>query len=299
MAGVPLSKIRRPSNRKIFVLVIRRFGDMFYSKDACEIIKGASYSASRLKLDLFIHITDKAVHTDRLLTPMLNLKRVDGILFVDIDREVRTLKKVIERKIPCLVMNNYLKEPINCIAIDNKNAAIEVVEYLISLGHKKIAILTGDLTTQAGRDRFEGYRVALLQNNIPINPAYVRRGNFSRLPAYQAALALLGLRQRPTAIFASSDIMALEAINAARERKLNIPRDISIAGFDDSPLTTYSCVGLTTVRQPIVEMARLGVENLYRIISGRVKQLPVKILLPAELMIRESCKAVIAPPNLG
>lgn len=276
-------------SHKIFALVVRRFEDIFHSFYVSEIIKGASYSASHLKIDLLIHITEKTIHADWLTSPTLNLDYIDGILFADIDCDIKTLKKVVERKIPCLVMNNYLKEPINCIAIDNKNAAIDVVNYLVGLGHKRIATVTGDLATQAGIDRLEGYKVALTQNNIAINANYIRTGNFLRTPAHQAALTLLALRERPTAIFAASDVMALEVISVAKEKKIKVPEELSMVGFDDNPLVEYSSVSLTTVRQPIVEMGRLAVENLYRIITAKIKDLPVKILLPTELIKRKSC----------
>ncbi len=284
--------IRRSSTYKIFALVVRRFEDIFHSFYVSEIIKGASYSASRLKIDLLIHITDKTVHADWLNSPTLNLSCIDGILFADIDCDVKTLKKVIDKKIPCLVMNNYLKDPINCIAIDNKNAAIDVVEYLIGLGHKRIATISGDLSTQAGKDRLEGYKVALAQNKISLNTNYIRTGNFLRTQAHQAAQTLLSLRDRPTAIFAASDIMALEAITVAKNKKINVPNDLSVAGFDDNPIVTYSSISLTTVSQPIVEMGRRAVEDLHAVVSGKVKQLPVKTLLPTRLIKRGSCRKI-------
>lgn len=282
----------KTSMHKVFALVVRRFEDVFHSFYASEIIKGASLAASRLKIDLLIHITEKTVHEDWLSSPTLNLDYIDGILFADIDSDVKTLKKVIDKKIPCLVMNNYLKEPINCISIDNKNSAIEAVEHLLSLGHKKIAAISGDLATQAGKDRLEGYKVALTQHGMPINLNYIRTGNFLRTPARQAAQTLLSLKDRPTAIFAASDIMALEAIGVAKEKKIKFPEELSIVGFDDNPLVSYSAIKLTTVRQPLSEMGRLSVENLYRIVTGAAKESPVKIILPAELVVRESCKKI-------
>ncbi|MEK6715003.1 MAG: substrate-binding domain-containing protein [Candidatus Omnitrophota bacterium] len=283
--------LKQTSHHEIFALVVRRFEDIFHSFYVTEAIKGASYSASRLKIDLLIHITEKTVHEDWLNSPTLNLDYVDGIIFGDIDSDVRTLKKVVEKKIPCLVMNNYLKEPINCIAIDNKNATVEVVNYLVGLGHTKIATITGDLSTQAGIDRLEGYKVVLTQHNLPINANYIRTGNFLRTPAHQAALTLLTLRERPTAIFAASDVMALEVINVAKEKKIKVPEELSVVGFDDNPIVEYSSVSLTTVRQPITEMGRLAVENLYNIVTGKIKGLPVKILLPTQLIKRKSCQA--------
>ncbi|PIQ89542.1 MAG: hypothetical protein COV72_02650 [Candidatus Omnitrophica bacterium CG11_big_fil_rev_8_21_14_0_20_42_13] len=282
----------KTSLHHVFALVVRRFEDALHSFYVSEVIKGASLAASRLKIDLLVHVTEKKVHVDWLNSPTLNLEYVDGILFADIDCDVKTLKKVLDKKIPCLVMNNYLKDPINCISIDNKNAAVEAVEYLINLGHTKIATISGDLSTQAGKDRLEGYKVALTQNKIPINLNYIRTGNFLRTPAHQAAETLLSLTDRPTAIFAASDIMALEAISVAGKKNIKVPEQLSVIGFDDNPILSYSALGLTTVRQPITEMGRLAVENLYQIVNKKAKQVPIKVLLPTKLIKRESCKEV-------
>jgi len=115
-----------------------------------------------------------------------------------------------------------------------------------------------------------------------------------RTQAHQAAQTLLSLRDRPTAIFAASDIMALEVITVARDQKINVPNNLSVAGFDNNPVVAYSSISLTTVGQPIVEMGRRAVEDLHAIISGKVKQLPVKTLLPTQLIKRGSCSKIIS-----
>ena len=162
------------------------------------------------------------------------------------------------------------------------------MEYLIKSGHKKIATIAGDLSTQAGKARLKGYKEALAKHNIPLKDEYITIGNFLRTPARQSAEKLLHLNTRPTAIFAASDVMALETIDLAKKEGLAIPEDLSIIGFDDNPVAMYSSVGLTTVRQPIVEMGQLGLETLHQIAQGKAK-LPVKTVLPAKLVLRESC----------
>jgi DNA-binding LacI/PurR family transcriptional regulator len=274
---------------KIYALVIHRFEDIFHSYFSCEVIKGASLAASRLKADLLVHITERQTHKDWLTSSALNPKNIDGILFADINSDVSTLKKVIAKKTPYIVMNNFFQEPINFVTIDNQRAAAEVVDYLINLGHTKIATITGDLYTQAGKLRLEGYKEALSKKGIKIKEEYITAGNFLRSAARQAAMKLLKLKDRPSAIFAASDIMALELIDVAKHFNLSVPKDLSVVGFDDNPITVYSPVGLTTVSQPLMEMGRIALEKLDQITSGKTPQ-PLKILLGTKLIKRDSCE---------
>lgn len=270
-----------------FVLVIPQFEDIFHSFYAGEIIRGVSLSASRLSTDFLVHITDRSSHKGWLDSSLMDTKYVDGIIFADIDNDVDIVKKAIRWGMPCVVLNNILDEPINYISVDNKRAAIEVVEYLIGMGHRDIATIAGDISTQAGLKRLEGYRDALLKHNIQTPRHYVTFGDFLRTPARAAAQKLLKAKNRPTAVFAASDVMALELIDVARSLNLRVPQDVSVVGFDDNPLNATSSVKLSTVSQPLVEMGRLGAEHLSRIRQGK-ERLPLKIVLPTHLIKRAS-----------
>jgi DNA-binding LacI/PurR family transcriptional regulator len=162
-----------------------------------------------------------------------------------------------------------------------------VVEYLFKLGHTRIATIAGDLNTQAGQARLEGYKQAMAKYNLNIPRGYIQEGFFLRTPARAAAKNLLSREDRPTAIFAASDVMALEVVDEARAEGLRIPWDVSLVGFDDNPIAGYSQVRLTTVGQPIVEMGRLALEKLNQIVLNNEKQ-PVKVVLPTKLVKRES-----------
>lgn len=278
-------KIRK--RKRTFVLVIPSFEDIFHAYFAGEIIKGVSLAASRLKVDILIHITDRFDHRGWLDSSLLDHNFVEGIIFADIDNDLSVVKKAIQRSMPTIVLNNYLTEPINCVAIDNRKAAIQIVDHFVKLGHTRIATIAGDLTTQAGVWRMDGFNEALEQYGVKIPKNYVTRGDFLRTPAREAAHKLLKLKNRPTAIFAASDVMALELIDVAKSYKLRIPEDLSVVGFDDNPLNINSSIRLTTVAQPLVEMGRLGAEHLNQITLGKAK-LPVKVMLPARLITRQS-----------
>ncbi|MFA5060512.1 MAG: substrate-binding domain-containing protein [Candidatus Omnitrophota bacterium] len=279
--------MKNKKRNQTFALVVPRFEDIFHSFYAGEIIKGVGLAASRLKVDILMHITDRFDHHEWMDSAMMDEDYVDGIIFADINNDVTMLRRVINKGMPYVVLNNTFVEPINCISIDNKKAAIQVVEYLIRMGHKNIATIAGDLSTQAGKQRLEGYKEALTLHGIKLMEEYLTTGDFLRTPARKSAEKLLKLKNRPTAIFAASDVMALEVIDEARAQKIKVPEELSVVGFDDNPLNVYSPIKLSTVAQPLVEMGRLGVEQLGQIIARTVK-IPLKTTLGTKFMERDS-----------
>ncbi len=272
---------------KTFVLIIPRFEDISHSFYAGEIIRGACFAASRIHADIVIHITDRTDHRGWLDSSLLDINFVDGIVFADIDNDVNVVKKAINHGMPCMVLNNILNIPINFVAIDNKGAAKIIVDHLVQLGHKRIATIAGDLSTQAGHLRLDGFEEALNDHGLECPKGYVTFGHFLRTPARDAAEKLLSLKNRPTAVFAASDVMALELMAVAKAKKIKIPQELSIVGFDDNPLGSSGPVPLTTMAQPLIEMGRMGVEQLYLVCQGKAR-LPIKIVLTPRFIVRDS-----------
>ncbi len=272
---------------KCFALIIPRFEDILHSYYAGEIIRGVSLSASRVNADFFVHIVDRSDHKDWLNPLVINRNIVDGIIFADIDNDEGIVEKAIRLGYPVVILNNVLDKPINYLAVNNKSAAEGVVDYLVGKGHRKIATIAGDMSTQAGLWRLEGYREALMRHDIKTPRSYITFGDFLRTPARKAAEKLLSLSDRPTAIFAASDVMALEVLDVAKSMKLQVPQDISVVGFDNNPLSATGAVSLTTVEQPLVEMGRLGAEMLNDILSAKIA-LPAKKILPTRIIERQS-----------
>ncbi|MDP3731766.1 MAG: LacI family DNA-binding transcriptional regulator [Candidatus Omnitrophota bacterium] len=269
----------------VVALVIPRYEGIFYSYYALELIRGIGTLCEALKLDLLLHLTDSKAS--------INFKGIGGIIFADIIGNRSQLEDALAFGVPSMVINNYVEDlEVSCIAIDNIRGAEEAVNYLIGLGHKKIAHITGDLITQAAAWRFEGYKRALKKNNIEFRQDYIIKTDYSRGEARSAAEKLIKMPQAaPTAVFVASDSMALEVMAVARELGRKIPGDLSIMGFDDNPSGLYGPVSLTTVRQPLIKMAEESVKELNLLISRKDKGVKVKkVLLPTELVIRESCQ---------
>jgi LacI family transcriptional regulator len=150
----------------------------------------------------------------------------------------------------------------SAVTIDDREAAVEMTRHLLDLGHRRIGFVGGARNQVASIRRLEGYRQALDEAGLRVDEALIVPGDFTYRSGLTAADRLLDLPSRPTAIFASNDDMAAAVVAAAHRRRLDVPGDLSVCGFDDTALATTISPELTTVHQPVAEMARAAVEIL-------------------------------------
>ncbi len=266
-------------------LVIPRYSDIFHSFFALQIVQGVGLAVEKLKMDLLLHITGG--------DNFLNVSSIEGVIFCDIIGNEDQVDNVLGVDLPCVIMNYFTEDlPVSCVSIDNFGAATKAVEYLIKLGHSRIATITGKFNSQIGIDRLNGYIKALERHKIEKKNSYIKYGDYGRESAARATKELIGLKNPPTAIFAASDEMAVGAIQVCFENGINVPRDISVVGFDDNPFALdFSPVPITTVRQPLHKMAMISTEILYRIMTRKIRG-NKRIVLPTELIERNSCQSL-------
>jgi len=177
------------------------------------------------------------------------------------------------------------------VATTNWEGARTGVQHLLGLGHRRIAVIAGRRSRYCSELRIEGYRSAMRAAHVRIPASYVRHGEFDPYIGGEQMAQLLDLPEPPTAVFACSDSMALGALRVIRERGLEVPRDISIVGFDDLPEAEWAVPGLTTVRQPLAEMGAEAIRTLVRIMDGEAPD-NRRIELSTRLIVRAST----APP---
>ena len=173
--------------------------------------------------------------------------------------------------------------------IDDVTAAREIAEYLIALGHRNIGIIKGDPTHAATEARLMGYGQAFHAAGLPLRFDHIEQGLFTRDSGHAAAVRLLHLPDPPSAILAQNDEMAVGALIAARERGLRVPEDLSIAGFDDADVARIAWPAITTVRQPVFEMAVTAADMLIAQLDGAAPRMRVDH--PHELIVRGSTAA--------
>ncbi len=172
---------------------------------------------------------------------------------------------------------------------DDEQGAFSAVQHLIRLGHRRIGMIANASPAfTVSVTRTQGYRQALAANGLPFDANLLISGHFTMQSGREAMARLLDLRDRPTACFVSSDRMALGAMQEAQQRGLNIPNDVAIVGYDDLFVAGHTCPRLTSVRAPIDAISTLAAQMLVDTIRG-AKVEPRQVILPTELVIRESC----------
>lgn len=212
---------------------------------------------------------------------------IDGVIMADIIGNEKQLRRLVKEEIPLVVINRKVEDfDANCVAINNFKGAYEATEFLIHHGHKYIAHLAGDMRVQCAQEIAEGYKLALEKNGITLPKTYIKATNFSRKDARAKLEELFSLKNSPTAIFCCSDEVASEVLNFAEESRIEVPKDLSVIGFDDNPHCLYGNLMLTTVRQPLKAMVYQAVKILRENIEG--KQPYRKIVLDTELIIRDT-----------
>jgi DNA-binding LacI/PurR family transcriptional regulator len=197
------------------------------------------------------------------------------------------------RNIP-LVVVDPTGEPLHdtpSIGATNWSGGLAATRHLLGLGHRRIGVIGGPDRILCSRARLDGYRAAMDEAGMPVDPDLVRYGSFHVQEGISEGRALLELPDRPTAIFAGNDLQALGVYQAAREMRLHIPEELSVVGFDDLPVAPWVGPPLTTVRQPLIEMAIAGARLALRLARGE-RPAQTRVELATELIIREST----APP---
>ncbi|MFT4215115.1 MAG: substrate-binding domain-containing protein [Microbacterium sp.] len=214
--------------------------------------------------------------------------------------DAHTIGRIERLQIPLVIIDpvGAVTRAISTVSANNWIGGIEATRHLLDLGHRRIGIITGPEDILCSQERLEGYTSALGREGIAVDPALVARRNFEIAGGRRAGAALLDLADPPTAIFAGSDLHAFGVYQEALERGLRIPDDVSVIGFDDADLCEFVVPPLTTVRQPIAEMAAVAVRQIDAMRGSR-KTPPTHTKLNTYLKIRESTQRIEAPISGG
>jgi LacI family transcriptional regulator len=219
---------------------------------------------------------------------------MDGVVVQASSVDDGLIPKLLATGLPLVVAGRPSQaEGVSFVDVDNVKGSFSAVTHLVRLGHTAVATITGPLNTNVGADRLAGYRRALQERGVPVDEALIAAGDFTEQGGYYAMRRLLA--QRPTAVFAASDVMARGAIRAIAEAGLAVPRDVAVVGYDDLPPATMTSPLLTTVRQPIRRLGAKAVETLLDVIAFGAEPAR-RIIFDTELVIRESCGAGFTQP---
>ncbi|MBO0998113.1 LacI family DNA-binding transcriptional regulator [Bacillus sp. SD075] len=268
-------------------LILGSISNPFFAETAEVIIE----RAQELKYDVIVYNTG---HKDENLEQAINLligKRVEGIILTSVSKNyTEKIKKLHDNGFPVLLYNSFLDiKDVNFIVMDNNKGARLAVQHLLKLGHKKIAKISGPSKYLATYERTVGYKEEMMENGYEIDEGMIFNSEFSYDKIYSFTKKLLKKKDRPTAILAASDQMALAVLDAASNLNLKIPDDLSVVGFDNIRLSANEFIGLTTISQQMDQMSLTALEKLIYLIENKeASSSSIQIFLKPELMVRKT-----------
>lgn len=260
---------------------------------AMEIIRGVEAVTAAAKVDLVLSQLGGAHQPpQQWLDGVLNRRPV-GAVFVLCHPAPSHRQQLERQRIPFVVVDtdSATTASVPTVGSNNWNGGLLAARHLLDLGHRRIAIISGPDDVLCSRARVAGFRSAHDEVDIPVDPDLVRYGNFYVDAGYEHGMELLGRPDRPTAIFAGSDMQAMGVLRAAHKLGLDVPRDLSVIGYDNLPVAAWLGPALTTVNQPLRDMAGTATRMLLDLARG-VELSTSRIDLVTELVVRETT----APP---
>ncbi|MBO0782136.1 MAG: LacI family DNA-binding transcriptional regulator [Ktedonobacteraceae bacterium] len=261
-----------------------------HSDYACEILRGVEDALASTEVRVVLASTHDYQQRERQWVQRLADGSTDGAILVLADKQSIHLQELRRRNIPFVVVDalGELGPDDLSVSATNLSGGKTATRYLLSLGHRRIAALMGPADHPCTQDRLTGYRLALQDAGIPIDPALIRYGDFHPASAYREMTSLLALPEPPTAVFVGNDQQCLGVYKALHEHGMPVPGAMSVVGFDDMPYSSQLAPALTTIRQPLLEMGRVATKMLLRLIAGEPVD-TVRVELATPLIKRESC----------
>lgn len=262
-----------------------------------QVLQGVQDKAVEWGIDLILYGVNNPAQAEYYLKRSLHRGHVDGVMFFSMRFPESFVTKFQQIKLPVVLVDTS-HEAFDSIRIQNREGAMEATRHLLTLGHRRIAMISASLETQPARERMEGFRSALVEAGVAFSMDDVivssngKQDGFNRDAGYASMKSLL--ERRPgyyTAVFVASDVQALGALAAAREMGVHVPDDLAVVGFDDIEIAQD--VQLTTMRQPMYDMGVLALEKLVGRMKNPTAPPTLTTFLP-ELIVRATSGSIVA-----
>lgn len=271
-------------------LIINNIGDPFYP----ELALGIEQKANELGYSLILGNINRSLEREKQSLDTLRAKGVDGIILATVTVDDPNIAPLIKDRFPLVLVNRFSMDPelenrVDYVVMDNYAAGYKGVRHLYQLGHDRIALIAGALNTSTGKLRIKGALQALKELGLSGDAKWVAECDYLPEKAYDAANRLLSMKNRPTAVFAHGDNMALAIREAVLKKGLLIPEEVALMGVDNIQMGSLTGVDLTTLSQKTYEMGRVAVEILIAKIEKDTPYRVNKVVLEAELITRKSC----------
>jgi LacI family transcriptional regulator len=254
------------------------------------VARGVEDAARSHGYSVFLCNTDENPVKQQRYIDVLVGQRVDGVVIAPYDSDIRNLSKLRERDIPTVIVDRRVEGwDVDSVYGDSLSGAKAVVQHLINLGHRRIAMLSGPMNASTAEDRLAGYRMALAEAGISLNPRLIRQGEYRITSGEELTHQMLDEGLDPSAIFAANNAIAMGVIQALVARGLRIPQDIALVCFDDLPYVSLLFPFLTVVVQPAYDMGVNAAQLLLSRLDSEVSLQPRHVVLPTRLLVRHSC----------
>ncbi len=226
------------------------------------------------------------------LIEVLRERQVEGLIITTTNMQGDILKRLQDDGFPfVLLYSTVRKGPMSAVGVDNYLGGYKATEHLVELGHTRIAMLAGSFSiSDRSFHRWHGYKKCLKDNNIPYDPNMLSQTGFGLGSVKECVQQLLSADIPPTAVFCSNDLVALSAMEGAREMGLSVPEDLSVIGFDDMPLSSYVYPRLTTIYQPAYEMGKRATQILLEQTREESSK-SIQEMMDIHLVVRDSTAA--------
>lgn len=275
-------------------LIITEIDNPFFSK----VTKGVYDTCSNLGYTVIIGSSELDPMKEQEIISAFKRKRIDGLIISPLRGQgvdYRYISNLLVDEIPFVMLRNVVNYSINLVDIDNINAAYKAVNYLIKLGHKKIAFFSGPVHSGHNTERLEGYKKALNNNGIVLNKHFIIKAGSYLENGYAAGKELFNKcsNDLPTAIFCYNDLVAIGLMRYLDENEIKVPEQISIMGFDNIDFSGFIKTPLTTINMPAYNIGQKATELLISKISAPNEKTNIVEFLDAELIERQSCRKVV------
>ena len=288
---VPNTLARSLRSRKtgLLALIVTDITNPFFTT----IARGVEDIANENGFNVILCNTDENEDKQVDYLTVLLQKRVDGFLFVPARSTPESVKLIQGQNVPVVVIDRQIPGvEVDVVRGDSEQGAYELVNLLLSLGHRRIGMLSGPETISTAAQRVAGYRRALAAAGVDRDAALVCYGEYTQEGGYQTTQQALSSMPRPTALFAANNFIAMGAFRALREAGLSVPEDVALVCFDEAPQSAMIEPFLTVAAQPAYEMGRQATELLLSRLSGEALQACQEIVFPVEIIARKSCGSV-------
>ncbi len=255
------------------------------------VVAGIEQKAREKGYFTILSSTNESPNVEEDIVKIFIERGVDGVIITTANESGDHIKLLQDQHIPIVAIDRAIKKfDVDTVLVDNVSGSYHAIQHLILQGHKRIAIICGPLTTTPGSERLLGYKKALEEYNLPIDESLIIQGDFMEGSGYKATQELYDLKDRPTAIFSSNNLMTIGCMKALMDIEWKLGEEVSFIGFDDVDIATFMKPRLSVVSRPMNTLGEMAFQFLYERMQNKENLPKREYLLSPVLKIRESCQ---------